>query len=310
MEKQRLGNADLNVGPLGFGGAGLSGEGAGYGFGTIKDEQKLISHAFDRGIRVFDTAPIYGFGRSEEVLGKALKHLDREELTLITKGGIDWHGNKRVDLNNHPDVIEKMFYESLKRLNTEYIDIYFIHWPDKRHDTRFALEVLKRFQEQGKIKYIGLSNTNSEELDKAKEVCKVDVLQGELNIWSNSFEDLEERIRVEELGVTSWGSLDKGILVGTVKPGRKYDEYDARGRAPWWNEEDVKEKCRKLAEVQKKFDLKDSDLLSLCASFGKYSFSHVNLWGFKTTAQVDNALEAFENPLEKKLVDEVALCLQ
>src|SRR5690606_12662881 len=100
------------------------------------------------------TAPIYGFGLSEERFGAYLP----KEAFIISKSGVDWHANKRVNMTNDPFVTERMLNESLKRLKRDSIDLYMIHWPDSRVDIRLPLEVLARAQKAGKIKYIGLCN--------------------------------------------------------------------------------------------------------------------------------------------------------
>ena len=125
------------VSAIGFGGAAISGEGGGYGFGDMSETeaQTLLGHSWELGINLYDTAPIYGFGLSEERLGKYLP----KDAIIVTKGGVDWHSTRRVNMTNDPKVIERMFLESLKRLKREYIDVYMIHWPDKNVDIRRPL---------------------------------------------------------------------------------------------------------------------------------------------------------------------------
>ena len=121
---------------IGFGAASLSGAGGGYGFGRSEAAQDLIDYAFELGIKYYDTAPIYGFGQSELELGKAIKHI-REKVKIISKSGVSWHDTKRVNMTNDPEITLKMFEESLRRLDTDFIDIYMIHWPDKKIDIRY-----------------------------------------------------------------------------------------------------------------------------------------------------------------------------
>ena len=174
-----------SVSAIGFGGAAISGEGGGYGFGDMSETEakNLLSEAWDMGINLYDTAPIYGFGLSEERLGKYLP----KEAIIVSKGGVDWHSSRRVNMTNDPKVIERMFLESLKRLKREFIDVYMIHWPDAKVDIRKTMEVLSKAKHEGKIKHIGLCNTFVGDLEKAFEVDRVEVVQSEFNLFNNKF---------------------------------------------------------------------------------------------------------------------------
>ena len=183
--------------PIAFGGASISGEGAGYGFGQITDNEStdLLLEAFEHGIRIYDTAPIYGFGLSEKRIGSAFRQT-RDKVFIVSKSGVTWNDQKRVDMNNDPVVALKMLHQSLKDLNSDYIDLYMVHWPDARFDIRKTLEPIIKAQDEGKIKHIGLCNTNIDDLSKAFEVCKIEVVQSQFNLFENnlilliSFENL------------------------------------------------------------------------------------------------------------------------
>jgi aryl-alcohol dehydrogenase-like predicted oxidoreductase len=231
---------------LGFGGASLSGEGGGYGFGEMdeKKAESLIREAFELGVQFFDTAPIYGFGLSEERLGRYAP----PEAIILTKGGVHWHENKRVNLTNDPSIIEKMFHESRRRLGRECLDIYLIHWPDEKVDIRKPYAKLLEFKEKGWVKKIGLSNTKPDDFKKALEVAPVEVLQFEASFlvqdpaqMAISLQSLQSQL----LLTTGWGTLAKGILTGRVIKGRRFDPVDARSHAPWWKWKEVEEKISK-----------------------------------------------------------------
>lgn len=249
MEKRTLGSTGLHCSVIGFGGAAISGEGRGYGFGKISEQQslRLLQQSYEVGINLFDTAPIYGFGESERRMGKAFK--GNNDVILLSKGGVTWDDNKRVDINNSPPVIQKMLEQSLRDLQRERLDIYLIHWPDSRHDIRFAMEVLVRAQEKEQIRYLGLSNTNADEIAKASEVAKIQVLQEEMNVFqTEKLEQHKTLIREKKLGFMSWGTFDKGILTGRVTAKRQFDREDCRSWAPWWKQQ---KKENKYIFVQK-----------------------------------------------------------
>jgi len=286
MEMRRLGKTNKQVSVIGLGGGALSGEGGGYGFGHITESTciELIERSIEIGINLFDTAPIYGFGTSEIRLGKALKKY-RDQAIIVSKGGVTWDQNKRVDINNSPVVIQTMLEESLKRLNVDYIDIYMIHWPDPRHDIRKSMEVLVKAKEQGKILFLGLSNTNEDEFLKAQEIANISVLQDELNVFeTQKFEKLRPLIKKYDLGFMSWGTLDKGILAGTVTPERTFDKWDARSWAPWWKKSPKEEKWKKMAEINK---ITNNDPLSYALKHN-LSYKEVSccLCGYKNTQQL------------------------
>ena len=257
MKYRSLGPSNTSISVIGFGAAAISGEGGGYGFGEISesDALDLVHEAFDCGINIFDTAPIYGFGLSEERLGKALKDYGEKAL-VVSKSGVDWHRgaqNKRVNMSNDPKVTERMLHESLKRLDRDYIDVYMVHWPDKNVDIRRPLEVLAKAKAQDKIRFIGLCNTNEEDLNKAFEIDDIEVVQGEFNFLKPENKNLFPLLKNRGLGFMSWGTLEKGILTGRVRKKRKYDSSDARSWAPWWKKAPTSELVDKVENLERKY---------------------------------------------------------
>jgi myo-inositol catabolism protein IolS len=229
-------DARFYCGP-GFGSASLSGAGGGYGFGKIDDRiaQQTLEKAWELGIRVFDTAPIYGFGVAEERLGLYLP----PEALIIDKGGISWHSNKRVNLSNDPQVIEDMFFASLKRLRREKIHSYLIHWPDPQVDIRKPFEVLLRLKNENWVDFVGLSNPSLDDFHKVQDLGAVDIVQLEAHFFETSkmralLETIERMDVFRRPWITGWGTLNKGILTGRVFKNRQFDPDDARSWAPWW----------------------------------------------------------------------------
>lgn len=278
--------------PLSFGGGSISGEGGGYGFGSISEGAalQLLHYAFENGIRVFDTAPIYGYGLSEVRMGKAFHSL-RDQVFLISKSGVDWHANRRVNMTNDPKVTERMLQESLRRLNTDYIDLYMIHWPDPKVDIREPLSVLQKAKERGLIKHLGLCNTHLEDLEKAKEVCHIEVVQSEFNFFNTKAEELFLYLEQHKISFMSWGTFDKGILTARVDEKRKFDDCDARSHAPWWKKIDKTEKYQKVRELKKRLDLEGKSL-SRFAMEQNLSYPQVDnlIIGFRTHEQIDDVL--------------------
>lgn len=295
--------------PFAFGGAALSGAGGGYGFGEGDNPQDLLKVALERGVTLFDTAPIYGFGQSEEVLGEFQKGR-RDQIRLISKSGVYWHSSKRVDMTNDPKITLKMFEESLRRLKTEYIDLYMIHWPDPKTDIRYPLEVIAKLKEQGKILEVGLCNTNSEDLKASEEVVDIRVVQSQHNIYEAPPQEVLTYITEKNLSFMGWGMFDKGILTGRVDKKREqakdYDASDCRKNAPWWNQKDVLAKIDRLdfyKETAQKLGLSLSELAVNYALSPTWS-SHA-LVGAKRVADLEAVLDAKRVEISDELRSEI-----
>jgi aryl-alcohol dehydrogenase-like predicted oxidoreductase len=282
-----------NIHNIILGGASLSGEGGGYGFGMISESQSqaLIESAWERGIRIFDTAPIYGFGLSEERLGRYLP----KDAHIITKGGVSWHPNKRVNMSNDPKIIAKMVEESLKRLKRDAISTYMIHWPDSKVDIRVALEPILKLKEKGYIQHVGLANTNLDDLKKTQQVTTLYSIQIEGNfLVPDKLEKLRSALPSHCL-TQSWGTLAKGILTGRVTLNRSYDSYDARSWAPWWKQMDLKkliDQAQPFLDTVKEFEISPL-ALAIVYNFEVLKFNQV-IVGFKSLQDLED-LNCFED---------------
>jgi len=297
---------DLGRFPIAFGGASISGEGGGYGFGDISESDAidLLNYSYEQGIRVFDSAPIYGFGESEKRIGKAFKNF-REKVYLISKSGVDWHQNGRVNMTNDPKITQKMLEQSLKRFQSDYIDLYMIHWPSEQIDIRKPLEVLAKAKMQGKIKHIGLCNSNVEDYKKASEVDKIEVLQAEHSFFENkSYLEFEEIIKNDDLSFMGWGTLEKGILTKRVDENRTFDKSDCRSWAPWWKKGPKDKKIEAMKKLWPFFERERIDPLSFALG-ASLCFEGVEmaLCGARSISQLDGILVALNNPIKKEIFD-------
>lgn len=307
ISKRPFGSLDFQVTEIAFGGGAISGEGGGYGFGHVTDEDaiSLLQEALDRGINLFDTAPVYGFGLSEKRMGKAFLG-KRDRVFIVSKGGIPWDDNKRLKLDNSPKVIQKMLEQSLKDLRTDYIDLYMIHWPDNNVDIRKPMEYLSKVKEEGKIRVIGLCNSFVEDINKACEIERVDVLQSEFNLFNSSAKDtLFDIIREKKMGFMSWGTLDKGILTGRVTPERKFDEVDARSWAPWWKNDDKTSKYKAMERINELLKETEHSGLELALGF-VLQFQEIStaLCGVRNTEQLETAVKALKNLPDEDVLNE------
>lgn len=292
--------------PLAFGGAAISGEGGGYGFGDVSESEArlLLEQAYDLGMRIFDTAPIYGFGLSEKRMGMTFKQM-REKVFIVSKSGVTWGANKRVDMTNDPAIAISMLEQSLRDLASDYIDLYMIHWPDARVDIRRPMEALSKAKEQGKIKHIGLCNTNLSDLEKAFEIDRVEVVQSEFNFFQNEAAGLFPFLNKNNISFMSWGTLDKGILTGQVDERRKFDSSDCRSWAPWWKGSDKSLKYKTMKKMEP--FLKEHGYSSLELALGfNLSFPEVSaaICGAKNPTQLESLFKALAHLPGKDILSE------
>jgi len=307
ITKRPLGSLDVQVSVIGFGGAAISGEGGGYGFGHITEGEALLllRKSVERGITLFDTAPVYGFGLSEKRIGKAFSD-KRDQIVIASKGGVTWDANKRIGIDNSPKVMQKMLEQSLKDLRTDYIDLYMIHWPDNNMDIRKPMEYLSRAKDEKKILAIGLCNACVDDISQAREVDRIEVLQSELNLFNaTAYDSLASTIREEKMGFMSWGTLDKGILTGRVTPGRSFDEVDARSWAPWWKQDDRSHKYTAMKRLGDLMEESNHSCLELALGYVLH-FEEVSsaLCGMRNVEQLESAINALNNLPAHDLLEE------
>lgn len=180
----------------------------------------VIETSLEGGINLIDTAPVYGQGKSETLVGEALDRLDaRDEVFLATKCGLEWNDEGDIWRNSSPERLKQEIEDSLERLNVEQIDLYQIHWPD--HDTPFreSVELLEEFREEGLIRYIGLSNFSIDEIKEAQQGGTIDFLQPPYNLFERKAEEhLLPFCRREDIRTLVYGALCRGLLTG------KYDQ--------------------------------------------------------------------------------------
>ena len=285
--------AEVNQSPFILGGAAFSGEGGGYGFGSIenKDIENIIRHAIDHEVSTIDLAPIYGFSHAEKSVGRITSAF-RDKVFLASKSGVSWHSTKRVNMTNDPKVTKSMLEQSLRDLNTDYIDCYFIHWPDKNVDIRRPMEVLQRKKELGQIRYIGLCNTTIEDLKLASEISEISIIQSEYNLFRSGMDEKLGGLLVEKnIPVWGWGTFDKGIISGSVTKDRLFEQNDCRSWAPWWKKSNKNQKIEKMNKVFSSLQNEEKIGVTLALAHAKKSaFNLTPIIGTRSIEQLDNVL--------------------
>ena len=245
MEKRKIGKSGLLVSPIVFGAWAIGGWM--WGGSDRKESIRAIHACLDHGITSIDTAPIYGFGHSEKLLGEAIKG-KRDKYEILTKSGMRWEGTEGEFFftTNDNDGLSRDVYkysgrdsiireceESLSRLGTDYIDLYQIHWPDNTTPVEETMEALQTLLQQGKIRAIGVSNYSQEQMERANSV--VDLSSNQVP-YSMVRREIEEEIVpwcVEnDCGILAYSPLQRGLLTGKITPETSFAPGDSRPDMP------------------------------------------------------------------------------
>ncbi|MBN3947174.1 MAG: aldo/keto reductase [Nostoc sp. NMS7] len=222
MQTQQLGNSELHITPIGFGAWAIGGSGWAFGWGTQDDQESIaaINRALDLGVNWIDTAAIYGLGHSEEVVAKALK--DRSNRPYIfTKCSLIWDEKRKTGNSLKADSLREEVEASLRRLDIETIDLYQIHWPNPDSDIEEGWTTLAKLKDEGKVRYIGVSNFNVEQLKRAQKIAPVTSLQPPYSLVKP---DVEKEIlpfcQENNIGVIVYSPMQSGLLTGKMTPER------------------------------------------------------------------------------------------
>ncbi|HCZ0232203.1 TPA: aldo/keto reductase [Staphylococcus aureus] len=212
-----LGKSDVEVFPIALGTNAVGGHNL---YPNLDEEQgkDVVRQAINHGINLLDTAYIYGPERSEELVGEVVKEYPREQIKIATKGSHEFDENQEVHQNNQPEYLKQQVENSLKRLQTDYIDLYYIHFPDDNTPKDQAVAALQELKEQGKIKAIGVSNFTLDQLKEANKDGYVDVVQLEYNLLHRENEAVLQYCVDHLITFIPYFPLASGILAG------KYDE--------------------------------------------------------------------------------------
>lgn len=213
----KIGHSDVLATPLGLGTNAVGGYNL---FPNLKDDdgRALVRAALDNGINLLDTAYVYGLGHSEELVGEVMKEYDRDKIILATKGAQDFSSGEQV-IDNRPEFLTDQVNKSLKRLGTDYIDIFYIHFPD--HDTPKAEAVgaLQKLKEAGKIRVIGISNFSLDQIKEANADGYVDIVEDEFSLLHQDHltEGMLDYLHDHQISFVPYFPLASGLLTG------KYD---------------------------------------------------------------------------------------
>lgn len=315
MRYKHFKNANVDVSALAVG-TWATGS---FGYGDVTDDDSIaaIRAMLDGGVNLIDTAPCYGEGYSEKVVGAAIKGYDRSKFFLSTKFGITGTTIKAVrtgDKSGRDSSYGSVLYEceqSLRRLGTDYIDFYFVHWPD--YDTPFSetMEALNTLKKQGKIRFAGLSNFNEEQIMECEKTCKIDAIQPPYSMVVRRDENLMKWCHERGIDTFTYGSLGAGILTGTFRTPPTFHEGDPRNRFYPFFKEPLFGKVMKVLDVMDEISKETGKPLAQIAINWSTQKDYVStaLCGVRTPAEAKENCATFDWSLTddqmKRLTDAV-----
>lgn len=246
VKQAKLGKSNIEVNPIGLGTNAVGGHNL---YPNLDEEQgkDVVRAAIDNGVTFLDTAFIYGPGRSEELVGEVVKEYDRKDVVIATKGAHYFEGEE-TKLSNDPEFLKEQVENSLKRLQTDYIDLYYIHFPDDETPKDEAVAALQELKDAGKIKAIGVSNFTLEQLKEANKNGNVDVIQHEYNLLNRENEHILEYTAENDITFIPYFPLAAGLLAGKYDENTTFD--DLRADKPEFQGEQFKENLKKVDKLR------------------------------------------------------------
>lgn len=240
MQTRQLGNSDLTITPIGVGAWAMGGGDWAFSWGPQDDKDSIeaIHAALDAGINWIDTAPVYGLGHSEEVVAKAVSGRAKRPY-IFTKCGLVWNEKGEVGRSLQRDSIRRELESSLRRLKVDAIDLYQIHWPDPENEIEEGWRTLAELKQEGKVRNIGVSNFNVQQMKRAEKIAPITSLQPNYNAVTR---DIEKEIlpycRQHNIGVIVYSPMKSGLLTGKMTRERikALPKDDFRPRTPNFNE--------------------------------------------------------------------------
>lgn len=287
MEQIEIGSSGIRASRIGLGTWAIGG----WMWGGIDEREAIatIQRAVELGVTLIDTAPVYGFGRSEEIVGKALKEAGlRGKVQIATKAGLDWKDGK-VFRDSRAARLRTEVEDSLRRLQTDVLDVYQIHWPDLETPLEETARVLEDLRREGKIRAIGVSNFSPAQMDAFRAVATLDAVQPPYNLFERDIEaDVLPYAARTGLTVLSYGAICRGLLSGRINASTTYEGDDLRKIDPKFSGERFQEY---LAAVQALEALArerfGKSVLALAVRWVLDKGPTIALWGARRPQQLD-----------------------
>lgn len=263
-----LGPNGLQVPPIGLGTWAMGG--FLWGGTDEKKSREAILVSMEQGISLIDTAPIYGFGLSEEIVGSTLKEQGlRDKVFLATKCGLEWSDDqKHIRRNASAPRIQQEIEDSLRRLQTDYIDLYQIHWPDQNSSCEETMSCLQRLKDVGKIRGIGVSNYSKEQIEECLKFVSLDSDQPPYNLFERGVEkDVLPTCREHKIGTLTYGALCRGLLGGRYAKDATFPQGDLRRWDPKFKPDKFPQYLKAVERLKKLAEQKECSVAQLAIAW-------------------------------------------
>lgn len=313
LEKKMIGKSGLEASALSLGCWAIGG---GEWWGNNDDQISIdtICRAVQLGVNWIDTARVYGFGHSEEVVGKALKLLPRRKMILSTKCGIQWYddgGELHFMKEGHavrrdlaPKAIRRDLELSLKTMGTEYVDVYYTHWQCKTYGLvpiEETMEELLKMKQEGKIRAIGASNTDLQILEDYIRAGQLDVIQEKLSILDRKSEELLPFCEEHGIMLQTYSPIEQGLLAGKASDNYVPKPGEVRDGKTWWRPENIRRVNGMLAGWKDLTEKYQCTLANLCIKWNSMLSSNINvLCGARKVSQIEDIASSLDIALSKE----------
>lgn len=308
MEKVSIPGTDLKVSRIALGTWAIGG----WLWGGTDEKASIdtIHAALDKGVNLIDTAPVYGFGRSEEIVGRALKaYGGRDRICIATKAGLEWQDGK-VLRNSLPSRIAEEVDASLRRLQTDVIDIYFIHWPDPKVPFEETARLMESLKDQGKIRAVGVSNYDPAQMTAFRKAADLNLCQPPYNMFERGIEkDILPYCKEHGIALMTYGALCRGLLSGKMTPNRDFPGDDLRNNDPKFRPPRFAHYLMAAARLEQLArDSYEQTLLAAAVRWVLDMGVEIAIWGGRRPGQMDPIDDIFGWQIDKAFklaVDEV-----
>ncbi len=312
MEFATLGSSGVRVSRVALGTWAIGGWL--WGGTDVEESVRAIHAALDMGISTVDTAPVYGFGLSEEILADALarRRVPREQVVIATKFGMEWDDKENVWRNAKPERIRREIDDSLRRLRTDYIDLYQIHWPDPETPIAETAQAVKELYDAGKIRAVGVCNYSVEQLEEWRRHAPLHSVQPRYNLLERKIEaDVLPYCREHGLAVLAYSPLARGLLTGKFTENPTFKPGDNRQTDPRFTGENYKRNLRIVDQLKAMAAEKGKTVAQLAVRWVlDQPGVTVALWGARTPAQIQEAAGVSGWQLSQEDLERIETILQ
>jgi len=310
MKTRKLGNTDFEITPIGFGAWAIGGGNWKFGWGPQDDSESItaIHHALDLGINWIDTAAVYGLGHSEEIVAKALKGIS-DRPYVFTKCALPWNEKREIYNSIKKDSVIKECEASLRRLQIDVIDLYQIHWPNPDSEIEEGWTALSELKRQGKVRYIGVSNFNVNQIKRAEKIAPVSTLQPPYSrVQPEAEKDILPYCLKQNIGTIVYSPMMSGLLSGAMTLERiknlapdDWRRYDAEFKEPKRTKNlDIAEK---LQEIGSRYDV-SAGVVAIAWTLNNPAVTAA-IVGARSPEQVDGFIAAGEFRLSEEEINEI-----